>query len=177
MPKKPKPKIPKHPQITTPGLIQQQFNVVASVARSTNQAIPDHTPTAISFNVVLFQTSKLSPGAGIVWKSSHPTRLTIPTGMGGLYLVGYVLAWDGSGAGLLRLAEIRRNGNKTPVYGQSAVPLNGALLGTTLTGCALLELATADYVELFGEHAENPANSLNAVGGATTLNLWLVRIT
>lgn len=81
--------------------IQQRMR--ANVFRAANQAIVTATPTAVSFDTKLFDTSG-------IWNGT--TRLTIPsTGkVSGTWQVAGQVDWTADAAGSIRQVQIRKNG-------------------------------------------------------------------
>mgnify|MGYP000847491596 FL=1 len=79
--------------------------------------------------------------------SSNTSRLTVPTGLGGVYMVTYSLVWNAT-ASQISSAWIQKNGGTpTTRYGFEQQK-NDSVNGIGLSGSAALPLNAGDYVEL-----------------------------
>jgi hypothetical protein len=122
----------------------------AHVYRTTAQALTTATLTAILFDAEYYDTGACH---SIV---SNTTRLTVPSGGGGVYSIAGTITYDSNATGG-RAAYIRVNG--VDYYGTTQVPaLNGA--DTMVTTYDEVLLGAADYVELIGW--QSSGGNLNA---------------
>ena len=96
--------------------------------------------------------------------STNNSRLTVPTGKGGKYLIGGVIKDDGTSD---IAAQIKLNA--TTVIAQNVA--EGSIVDTTCCVSTVYELAAGDYVELLG--SSNGAS--NSSGDAQT-HFWMVRL-
>jgi len=109
----------------------------ARVTHSSNQSISNGVNTAIQFNSERYDVG------GCHSTSSNTTRLTVPTGGGGLYHIGgSIHCATGSGS---RILSIRVNGS-TSIAGISTP--GDTTVGNYLSLSTDYELADGDYVEL-----------------------------
>jgi hypothetical protein len=110
----------------------------AKVTRSSAQSMANDTWTAISYDTEDFDTDGY-------WTSGSPTRMTIPTGKGGKYLVSCVGYFNNASTSGSRLVKVTLNGNEyVPGYGTwmpAATTRTHALLNT------VLPLSAGDYLE------------------------------
>lgn len=108
--------------------------------RSAAQAVTNGAAVSISFDAETMDTSAFHDLV------TNPTRLTIPSGMGGLYQVAGQVMYDppnagGSSTGSERVASIRVNG---VAIMNASVPANAYAPATALP----YRLNAGDYVEL-----------------------------
>jgi hypothetical protein len=129
--------------------------VGCSVYKSANQSISTATSTAITFDTELKDTD------GFHSTSSNTSRMTIPSGKAGFYLVTGQVNYASNASGV-RAGELRKNGSFV-TYAYISAPTNG----DWTSGCVshIIELAVADYVELFAY--QTSGGSLNVNGGDT----------
>jgi hypothetical protein len=111
------------------------------VIRSTNQTIGNSAFTAVSW-------SSAPRNVNTLWAVGNPTRLTVPTGQGGLYFLqgGFIFAVNATGA---RQILVRLNGDSVNGYRRSSN--TNAVAGSFFTEVAFstyLELVAGDYVEV-----------------------------
>jgi hypothetical protein len=126
--------------------------VGASVYKSGNQSITSGTVTNVSFDTENYDTNAFHDN------STNNSRMTIPTGYGGKYLVTAKLYYDSNAAGY-REIQIKKNGTQVQFFyfGPNSTY-------TTQQGAIVLSLAAADYVEI-GTY-QNTGGALNINGGA-----------
>lgn len=141
----------------------------ASVYRSTDQAIASATDTAVTLDATHFDTASF-------WSSLAPTRLTIPTGKGGKYLVVGQLTWADSDIASFH-AKIRLNGSTV----LAAASENSTITGVTNAPgshqvVALCDLAAADYIELVAYWSYSTATPRTLQGGSRTTFIQLVKV-
>ena len=111
----------------------------ARLRRSTDQSIASATPTAVSFDTVVYDT------AGLANLVAHPTRLTFPAG--GHWLVGACCTFAANATGT-RTANIVVNGaNDVVALGGGGVVVTAADF-PILTGSTVWLFAAGDFVEL-----------------------------
>lgn len=111
--------------------------VGCSVYASAGQTITSNTWTAINFGFEDFDTNTFHDN------STNNSRLTIPTGLGGKYLITYTQRWDPSGAGG-RIANIYVNGTS---YTTQA--MNASSTYASNTKSVIFELAAGQYIQLY----------------------------
>lgn len=109
------------------------------LSKTGTQSIASSTTTALTFNVETFDT------AGFHESVTNPSRITIPTGLGGVYMVGGAARITGMSDTKGITLMIYKNGSfHLTLAGDS---LGAAGTGST-SGSQLLVLAAGDYVEL-----------------------------
>lgn len=109
----------------------------AQAFRGTTQSIPSNTQTTISFSTVNFDTD-------LYWAAGSPTRLTVPAGLAGQYVITACLIWANNATGD---REIRIKKNGTTIL--SDVLAAGAPSGNSIQNVtALAVLASGDFIEL-----------------------------
>jgi hypothetical protein len=138
--------------------------VGAKVYKSANQSIPNATWTTLTFNSESFDTD------GFHDTSSNTSRMTIPSGKGGKYLVQWQATWDPNATGS-RNTKIILNGN-TVAYGTWSMALTGAGDSTIHANTAVLSLSVADYIEI--QMGQGSGGNLNANGGADDGNTFSI---
>jgi hypothetical protein len=139
--------------------------VGAKVYKSANQSIPNATWTTLTFNSESFDTD------GFHDTSSNTSRMTIPSGKGGKYLVQWQAAWDPNATGS-RNTKIIINGGTTVAYGTWSMALTGAGDSTIHANTAVLSLSVADYIEI--QIGQGSGGNLNANGGANDGNTFSI---
>lgn len=125
--------------------------ISASVKASGTQSIASATNVAVSFNTEEWDTNAM-------WSNSDPTRIYVPAGYGGKYLVTGQVAFDNNSTGH-RSLKICVNGNT----GTWLAKTNETNLGTTdcqwLQVTKVFGLSAGDYVELIAY--QNSGSALN----------------
>jgi hypothetical protein len=113
----------------------------ARVSRTVNVTLPDATETTIDFTVEEYDSHNIHDN------STNPSRLTIPSGGAGTYLI----VGQGSFAAAVggrRAVWIFVNGSRVGISeGYTDTP-SGSPLGFTIQATAVLALAVGDYIQL-----------------------------
>ena len=110
--------------------------VGCSVYESSSQSIPNATYTYRNFDLELFDTN------GFHDNSTNNSRITIPSGKAGYYLVAFAQPFTTSTVGD-RIFHIHKNGNNVSSHGGTP-----SAVYPVLEGSQVLNLAVADYLEL-----------------------------
>jgi hypothetical protein len=139
--------------------------VGAKVYKSASQSIPNATWTTLTFNSESFDTD------GFHDTSSNTSRMTIPSGKGGKYLVQWQAVWDPNATGS-RNTKITLNGGTDVAYGTWSMALTGAGSSTIHANTAVLSLSVADYIEI--QIGQESGGNLNANGGANDGNTFSI---
>lgn len=126
----------------------------AIVRRNSAQSIPTGTFTAITFD-----DPALSDLGGF-WNSANPTRLTVPSGMGGVYRVSVFGAFATSNVGI-RQWNLRVNGS---TYEQLVIIDPNVSYPTADGNSIELPLSAGDYVEFAVYHERGSALDFGATG-------------
>jgi hypothetical protein len=111
------------------------------VFQSASQNFSNATATVVTFDSESYDTNAFHS------TSSNTSRLTVPAGKAGKYLVFGQLAYNGNATGQ-RQAEILINASGG--YAKNVALNNGSSYITTPSFSTVLTLAVADYVELGG---------------------------
>lgn len=109
------------------------------IYNSGTQSINNTTTTPITFNLEEFDSS------GFHSTSSDTSRITIPTGYDGKYLIGGMTSWDTNATGE-RYMRFKKNGS-LDIRG-SHVHASADAGGPKQETAALVDLVAGDYVEL-----------------------------
>lgn len=110
---------------------------MASLPSGSPQPIPHNTQATITFTTEDYDSD------GLVDLATQPTRITVPAGMGGLWLVRASASFEANGTGY-RTCRIAKNGSFLDV---TVLPSQGSL--THVHQAAFLAvLAAGDYLEL-----------------------------
>jgi len=107
--------------------------------KSANQAINNATYTAITFDSENFDTDAYHS------TSSNTSRITIPSGLGGKYMMVFTAGFAASATGI-RGAALYKNGVQTHIMFQISA---SSAADTFIAGSQIMNLTAADYVELF----------------------------
>lgn len=138
----------------------------ARVHHNATQAISTSTVTALAFNSERYDIGATHS------TSVNNNRLTVPTGMGGLYAMGGHVDWQQNSAGW-RTMGIRVNG--TTVVAFTADVPGAPNMPVTQTVSTEYELAAGDYIELRVE--QNSGGNLNILtANSYTPEFWFRRI-
>lgn len=112
----------------------------ARVTRAGAQTISNATQTSLTFDTEKFDTD------GYHSNVTNNTRLTIPAGLGGTYLIGGSVSWIGNATGF-RALWIEVNGDSARnICGDIYEPEAATAINQVVT--TLYQLAAGDYVEL-----------------------------
>jgi hypothetical protein len=120
------------------------------------QTINNSTLTAVSWESEYFDTSTFHDN------STNNTRITIPTGLGGLYQVNATVTYSAAAVNE-RTIYIRVNGST--YYNVSAVPANATIQITPQLGM-VLQLAAGDYVEIIAFQNSGGSTTIPIASGA-----------
>jgi hypothetical protein len=118
--------------------------VGAKVYNNTTQSLVNSTFTALALNAEEFDSD------GFHDNSTNNTRLTVPSALGGKYLLngGYNIAPGGASY----IARWRKNGS-TYLRGEARYAGgSGSISSPTIQCSVVVDLAAADYVELIAWH-------------------------
>lgn len=126
-----------------------------SVWNSANQSLSNNTYTALTFNSEDYDTDAFHS------TSSNTSRITIPSGKAGYYLITATALFDVSSTGS-RTLTIKKNGTTDLLY--TLMPSQAT--DETSTAITLLtNAAVGDYYEVFAR--QKSGGNLNVLGGAS----------
>jgi phage-related tail fiber protein len=142
-------------------------SINASAYRATNQTLTHNTEAAISFSNTDFDSASM-------WAGGAPTRLTVPSGSAGGYLVRGTIKL---GAGFQGVAHLRIYKNGTLFSEETSQGVDTAVAEYHQVS-AILSLAATDYVELkvLLELAAG-SGTYDAVGGSGNTYIQAARLT
>lgn len=127
----------------------------ASVYMTANQSISNNSTNTVNFNAENFDTDGFHDNA------TNNSRLTVPSGKAGKYLVNYQAAFIFNSTGI-REASIRLNGSTT--VGLVSLLPTGSSDQWIVSVNSILNLSVGDYVE--ARLLQNSGGALNALSGA-----------
>jgi hypothetical protein len=128
--------------------------------KTANQAITTSTWTAVSWDAEVFDTD------GFHDNSTNNTRITIPTGKGGKYLLNALMRFEGNATGA-RLSYYSINGLANPLATGVSIPGSSAC-DQQMFSPVIVNLSAGDYVEYIVLH--NVGSNINFVGNSADYN-------
>jgi hypothetical protein len=131
-------------------------------------ALPANTWTTVNFESEQFDVGGLHSTA------SNPSRLTIPAGSSGLYLVGATLRFSTGGAGSAIDARFIKNSTTTVTAGMGGVL--SSVAAVTLEASAPMVLDGGDYIQAEANPTGSTASLLATNVRNAASELWAVRI-
>lgn len=130
--------------------------VGCSLKKSANQSIANNTGTAITFDQENFDTD------GFHSTSTNTSRITIPSGKAGYYLITGTLSYAANSTGG-RWCFVKKNGAAyIGPWSMQAPTASGQWAAGAISHIG--NFAQGDYIELFAEHTAG--TSLNVNGGS-----------
>jgi acid phosphatase family membrane protein YuiD len=132
--------------------------------RGSNQSIANTTETAITLPTEDFDSDNFHSTV------TNTNRMTIPTGMGGQYLIAAVIVWQSNATGW-RQCLIRVNGSNAGVAnleGTTQQAANGITTRQSVT--TILPLSAGNYVEIAANHNSGAARNI------TNASLQIVKV-
>jgi hypothetical protein len=130
--------------------------VGASVYRGAAQSLSNATATALTFDNETYDTNAFHDN------STNNTRMTVPAGKAGKYLVTGVTYFFNNATGQ-RIVYIYKNGANVIGTIQQGI---SASIDCVVQTSFVVDLAVSDYVELFA--FQNSGGSLNVFGNSTS---------
>jgi hypothetical protein len=115
-------------------------NFVGCSVYGASQTITTGTWTAINFNNENFDTNSFHDTV------TNNSRITIPAGLGGYYLVSWQQRWDPSGTGN-RSADLYKNGTT-----QITQEMTASSTYASNAKSAIIYLAAGDYIQMYVRH-------------------------
>lgn len=140
------------------------------VYNSTTQSISNATLSALAFDSERWDTDAFHS------TSSNTSRITIPSGLAGKYLVGAAIEWPSNATGV-RTIYLRKNGNTYHAELRFNASTNSNTTGLAL--CSLIDLAATDYVEAIVYQDSGSSLNVSASGSSTTqytFEFWAIRL-
>lgn len=147
-----------------PGVVGASAFSGARVSEATGQSLTHATVAALTSNdAEVFDTD------GYHGTASNTSRLTIPTSLGGKFMLGCTVRIDGNVTGM-RDVSIRRNGSATVEARQHANAIYNAGYNAALSVSVLVAAVATDYFEVWAYQ-----DSGVALNGFLD-NFWIVRL-
>ena len=122
-----------------------------SLGHTVAQPIPNNTATAVIFDTEYYDAASYHSAGG--------SRITIPTGHRGRYLVGFTSSFPPVAGGTVRNGWIRKNGGVSDRIALSLGYPSASYAGQ-MQGTATLDLNDGDYIEHMVQHDQGAAQSL-----------------
>jgi len=132
--------------------------VGCGVNKTADQSISSDVSTAITFTGEDFDTDAFHS------TSTNTSRLTIPAGKGGKYLIYGYLSYQDNGTGS-RATHINLNGSSRIASFARVQAVTEAGSNTAIGGSFIYNLSAGDYIELVGY--QKSGGSLNVLGSAS----------
>jgi hypothetical protein len=126
-----------------------------SLYLTADQSIANSTGTYISWNIELYDTDSFHDN------STNPTRITIPTGLSGKYLISTTLPFDNNATGV-RVGYIHVNGTLIYLTAQGNL---SATVDTYLDYTYVANLTAGDYIQI--QSFQDSGGALNVIGSVT----------
>jgi len=142
------------PSWATPAAGGSTF-VGCSLSKTGNQSINNLSITAITWDTELKDTNAFHDN------STNNSRITIPAGKGGLYLITGQVSYAANSTGY-RVGTIKKNGSDYFVFWNARATDGEWSVGSVSN---IIELAATDYLEMFTYH--NAGTAVNINGGNT----------
>lgn len=125
----------------------------------TSQTISNNTQTAIAWTVEVFDTNGFHDNA------TNNTRITIPTGKSGYYLINARHEWDGNTSGERGL-WVKKNGTTTVA---TADFHNAASTGPFMKVTGVQNLSAGDYIEMICYQTSGANRTIDMSNGEFTV--------
>jgi hypothetical protein len=139
------------------------------VIETSNQTIPTSTVTPITFDTETFDTD------GYHDNVTNNHRLTVPSGLGGYYLIQAQVRWEnGSGGGSYRRAWIRVNGST--IIAESIYPVTTGNFWYNVAPSTVYLLAATDWVEVVVDHDAGADRLIEGSSIASRFEMSLVGV-
>jgi hypothetical protein len=139
--------------------------VGVSLYNSTDQTINNSSTTLLSWNNETFDTDSFHDNA------TNNSRITIPSGKAGKYLLNVILQWQGSAAGD-RTVNIFKNGSQITTNTQKTridVATGNQLYSQYQN---VLDLAVSDYIQIYC--TQSSGGAISVFGGQAYTNCQLM---
>jgi len=117
------------------------FKGVSLYDTGSTQSISNATDTAVTFNAEGFDTDAFHS------TSTNTSRVTIPAGMGGYYLVTCGSLWASNATGRRQTFVLKNGANDVVAKAGTIAGSSAGIIGSY--GSAVVNLTAGDYIELF----------------------------
>jgi len=134
-----------------------------SVYRSSAQSIPHDTNTLVTWDAEFFDTNAYHS------TSTNTSRLTVPSGKAGKYLIQATITLAQSATGIRKLS-FYKNGSLFSI--PFLIPATGDPFNAT--GVSIANLAEGDYIECYFEQSSGSAKDLSGTTTASSFSLNLL---
>lgn len=139
--------------------------VGCSVYRTTDQTLANNTTTIINWDAEFYDTDTMHDN------STNSSRITIPSGQGGKYLLTAIAFWSNNATGARQFAFYK---NGVSLGWTEISPSSTSASYTAGSGSLVLDLAAADYVEVAG--VQNSGGNLGFLGNSTSSRFQVSKI-
>lgn len=149
------------------GMAKQSSRMACRLTKSVAQSAATTSNVKATFDVETFDTG------GLHSTSVNTSRITIPAGGGGLWMVGYQIHWEAGGSSL-RSTGVSLDGASGQFYGRSTIT---SASECTLNGSAIIRLNDGQYMEI--DCYQTTGGNLNILGDATLngiTSFWATRL-
>jgi hypothetical protein len=133
--------------------------VGCSVYHTGSQSFSNSTITEIAFNAERFDTDAFHDN------STNNTRLTIPTGKGGKYIVSFSVRVDAGSTGGINI-RFRKNGSTNVVIHNLVTSDAGGARFSSMSS-QVLDLVATDYIEVVIQNASGGSASIDNTSSGT----------
>jgi hypothetical protein len=151
---------------TPAGVLTAAAQPRAHVQNNGAQSVPTGTVTALTFDT---ETTDV----GAMYASGTPTRLTIPAGGDGLYLVH---AWTNFVANATGYRQVLLKKNGVTFQTAASAPVSSAAVATQLHAHLLVSAVAGDYFEVFVVQSSGGNLNVGDVSGYTASNFQIVKL-
>lgn len=150
----------------------------AQLSKISGQSCTSGTWTAMSFgsfDILYEQSTPLASGAGTMWSSGTPTRLTAPRA--GVYMLTGNVIFAGSTGGVYRLVGIRHS-DAGVILAQNGLMSNGFTNGGSprLSTSTFAYFEAGEYAELVAYHDHGVAINIGGLSATEPMRFSMTRI-
>lgn len=135
----------------------------ANVFRSSDQSISSAVQTTVTFDTEMYDFRNM-------WTSGQPTRLVVPSGMGGIYTIGGTIEYTANATGA-RQCILMVNG---AVIGRTSTDNSGSGPAGRVSFSRDVALNAGDYIEMAGY--QNSGTTLSMASVQRMPELWARRV-
>jgi len=122
--------------------------VGCQVTSDTNPSLSNNTQTALAWNVERYDTDAFHSNV------TNNSRMTIPSGKAGKYLVTAIAEFDNNTTGLRQLSIYKNGSNSVTTYLTPSTTYPSAMI------TSVLDLAVNDYVEIYARQTSGSSQTI-----------------
>ena len=151
------------------GAYSDNLNALANPPRVKARRTATQTITTSTFTAVSFTASDLWDTDGFHSTLSNETKIIVPAGLGGTYLINAVATLASGSTGWTALIELYVNGSSV----ERLLRINSnANPDLTMNGSSELQLAAGDELELYVWHNKGSDTTVNSARLSARLVAW-----